>query len=63
MTEPKTLNLKLLMLAISENNKKIIEYVTNSGELELLRKQNALLMEEINQLSEILDTINRTVVT
>ena len=64
MEEPKTLNLELLQIAMLENNKKIIKYLSQSNaEMELLRQQNALLTEEINQLSEILDTINRAVVT
>ena len=34
----------------------------DEAEIELLRQQNALLKEEISELSEILDTINKEVV-
>lgn len=60
------MTLQNLKEALYQNNIILLQKINNTsneGELALLREQNALLLEEINQLSEILDDINRTVIT
>lgn len=61
------MTLENLKQALYLNNEillqKINNVIGNETELELLRQQNTLLTEEIEQLSELLDTVNRTVIT
>jgi hypothetical protein len=59
--------LENLKQALYLNNEVLLQKLNNVAgnetQLELLRQQNALLTEEINQLSEALDSINRTVIS
>lgn len=57
MSENKAIDKANLKLALSENNKKMLEFVN-----EHYNEEIDLLKQEINQLSEILDTINKEVV-
>lgn len=52
---------------MNENNKRLKEYVqqqvaTGSVEVTELRQQNQLLRQELDTLSQILDSINREIV-
>ena len=52
---------------MDENNKRLKEYIqqqvaTSSDEISELRQQNQLLQQELDTLSQLLDSVNREIV-